>query len=147
MIKNKSYSIGDVFDNFFDNCNNMFSSENYTLTTAGDSAIINYKDVVGHYDRYDYYPPIPTYPLWDTWTTWSFPEVDVPKFPLSNCHIDKEGTVILELALAGYTKKELTVNRNGEKLTIEGKKLKDTDEEKEVWKNFSTKDFIFSKAG
>jgi len=96
-----------------------------------------------------FYSPIATpYPCLkgQTWdeilkTDYDFKSIDAPKYPKSSCHITDGGTVIIELAVTGFNKKDIKVKREGEKIIISGDREKEESKLKEVWNNISKKKF------
>ena len=57
-----------------------------------------------------------------------------PKYPVTNHYVKKDGTNVLEIGVPGWSKKDITVNIDGDVLTIEGKKeAEKKDEEEEVY--------------
>jgi HSP20 family molecular chaperone IbpA len=75
-------------------------------------------------------------------------KLDTPKYPKSSCYIAEDGTINLNLAVTGFSKENLSIKREGEKITIIGNKEKDTEKTpvKKVWSDISQKNFetIFS---
>jgi len=74
-------------------------------------------------------------------TDYDFKSIDAPKYPKSSCYITEDGTVIIELAVTGFNKKDIKVKREGEKIIVSGDKEKEESKLKEVWNNISKKKF------
>jgi HSP20 family protein len=104
------------------------------------------------YNSYNYHDTAGN--LWDTelknfpykisswWADFKPPLIVKPNYPVSNCYVLGDGTSILELAVTGFTKENLTIIREDDNLIIEGKRNKKHDENtKIVWDNIAYRDF------
>lgn len=106
----------------------------------------------------DWYPWVTHQPklIWidiiDKWidiidkTDYSDLKSSVPKYPVSNFSIDKDGTSLIEIAVSGFSLDEITVERNDTKLEVKGKRKdkEDDNEKKYLYKNIACRDFELS---
>lgn len=146
--KNSSISLYTVFDDIFDTASKMFetlsynSSSNNLLSATGGTFWIG--------DPIDF----TQYRRWNDWV-WNYPnytfnyKIETPSYPVSNFGIDKDGNSIIEIAISGFDKDEVSVRREDLKIIVEGKK-KEKKEEKDtkyVYKHIAERDFILEFDG
>ena len=136
MSTNNSINLCQVVDYMLDNFSQTFP--------IGDRIVNN--------SSLDYYYPVRT-DYWDRWyTDFSFPTIYLTtsgtyeKFPVSDYYTDKEGTTYVSIAVSGFSKDEITVDRDGDKLIVSGKRAQEKkDAEKEfkyVRHDISKKSFV-----
>lgn len=65
------------------------------------------------------------------------------KYPPTNTKRTKDGYAI-EMALAGYKREDISVSRQGDTLTIQGKKQEESDQSEYIYKGISNKSFTRS---
>ena len=73
----------------------------------------------------------------------------IPKYPVSNFSIDKDGTSTIEIACSGFDLDELEVTREDLKIIVKGKR-KDKEEKEDskyLYKNIACRDFEISYDG
>lgn len=95
---------------------------------------------VGHYSFTPYF----SHTIWD--------EIEIPKFecsvsyPVFNCYITEDGTCVLEIACTGFSKDELSINRENNIVTVEGKKKEGVgeNEAKYLFRKLAKRDFQVS---
>jgi len=106
-------------------------------------------------NRFDYFPS--TAPYWDDfWTKFSFPIYDYvfctkEKYPKTSFGIDKNGSTIVRVAITGFSKEDISLERDDMKLIIKATKNKDKAERfKDVkWldSEIATREFEFEVIG
>ena len=69
-----------------------------------------------------------------------------PKYPVSNYFIDDENTSVIEIAVTGFSENEITIEREGKYLIVEGKKQKEENQEEVhyFYHNIAKRDFQLS---
>lgn len=79
---------------------------------------------------------------------WSTPNyifnynIETSTYPKTNSAILEDGTSVLEIAASGFSSDEITVRREDLKIIVEGKKEKDTKEEKKyLYKQIAERNF------
>jgi len=127
MTKHLTSSIylNSVVDNLFNYC----VSDTY-YPSIKDCIITTTPDITGSYTYYDFGATNIDYIK-----KWTAPKIDIPSYPVSNIYLKQDGTMVLELAVTGFSKEEITGKVEGDKLCIKGKKIEDTKkDEKETYK-------------
>lgn len=75
---------------------------------------------------------------------WFFKTPDMPKvhrYPLTNLGIDKDDNLIIEIAIAGFTRDEIKIEQHGNKIIVKGSKQEQNNDIKYFQQRISTSDF------
>lgn len=126
-----SINLVSVIDTFVNSC----SSNGYNLTVDNSSS--------SRTNDYTYYPVV------DRWMEFNsffdsikFPTIEFKDtYPPSNLSVDENGTFILQVAVTGFEKDKISVQRKGTKLIIKALIEKSEIKSKEIWKKLKIKDF------
>ncbi len=120
----------------------FFPTDQVYSNGTGMNTVSNWYVTTPNYTVYD---PFIKQTFWDEILKkdFNFKSIETPKYPKSSCHISEDGSVILEMAVTGFDKKDISVKREGEKIIIKGERKKDESEIKlkEIWNDISKKKF------
>ena len=161
MSKQKSINLNTVFNEIFNCvCSNTYPEISYSITELNSknvgNSVVAYNSSGNYYigdylpqrETYlDFIPPI-SYPQYIWIDVIQKTQCDdlkdsVPKYPVSNYSIDKDGTSIIEVACSGFEEDEIAIEREDLKLLVKGKrKNKEVEEDKKyLYKNIACRDF------
>jgi HSP20 family protein len=136
-----------AFDDIVDTASKMFDS---ISVNSNNSSYVTTDGTFWIGDPIDFTP----YRRWNDWI-WNYPsytfnyKINTPSYPVSNFGIDKDGNSIIEIAVSGFDKDEISVRREDLKIIVEGKK-KDKKEEKDikyVYKHIAEREFLLEFDG
>ena len=65
----------------------------------------------------------------------------VHRYPLTNLGIDKDDNLIIEIAIAGFTRDEIKIEQHGNKIIVKGSKREQNNDIKYFQQRISTSDF------
>ena len=101
----------------------------------------SYTNTVDLFDAIDSLIIYPLTKVWD-WDIIDFPNIITPPYPVANGWFLSDGSLLLEIAVSGFTKEELKIHRNDYNLIITGEPEKvDTSDRKRLFQSLSKRKF------
>ena len=154
MSSNNSVNLHTAFNQIFEmvgrsfpSINNVYSS-NSLNNFIGDIIPTFPESTTGDYVITPYLQPQPQIIPWlwvDVVKDYKCDDLkkSVPKYPVSNFSIDKDGTSRIEIAVTGFDKDDISIEREDFKLIVKGvKSEKDNAERKQyLYKEIACRDF------
>ena len=75
------------------------------------------------------------------WFFKGFPGDKVTRYPLTNLGVDEDDILHVEVAVAGFSKEDIALEQNGNKLCLKGSKKEESKDIKYMQKHISTSNF------
>lgn len=143
MLNSKKDSLNSIF------LNNVVDSifDAFTTTAGTIYSISNSSYTVDPPNTY-YYDYPKSY-FWKFIEDYPCPTISAPSFPVSDFSLDENGSTLIEIAVSGFSEKEISIKRNDLKLIVEGNRKDKEDEVKRkyFYRNIAKRDFKLSFQG
>ena len=115
------------------------SSNSYCMTTTGGT---NWQYIPNDYTKDVFDWTIGHYDFSPYWETISIPAISTPSYPVANGYFLSNGDLLLEIAVTGFDKDEISIRREDYNLIIKGEPTKeDISDRKELFHTLAKRKF------